>query len=261
MVKAGDDRLVALAAVFFTSGLAGLAALPFVQAPSPAAWPWLAASVVIHVLYVMGLVGAYRHGDLSRVYPLARGCGPLLVALVAGRLVGEHLSAWQVAGLVLASTGIVGLAMEPGAFGVGRRGTLWALFTGATIAGYTVADGMGGRLSGDAIGYTAWLFAFQIPVIPAYVLLTRPAAVRAYCAGGQWKRGTGGGMVALASYGIAIWAMSAAPMALVAALRETSVLFAALIGTFILREAMGAWRIAAALLVVAGQVMMNLARL
>ncbi|BBK31043.1 EamA-like transporter family protein [Stella humosa] len=258
MVKAGDDRLVALAAVFFASGVAGLAALPFVPVPAAAAWPWLAASVAIHVLYVAGLVGAYTHGDLSRVYPLARGCGPLLVALVAGRLVGEHLTLFQVAGLLLASAGIIGLAMEPGAFGVGRRGTLWALFTGATIAGYTVADGMGGRASGDAIGYTAWLFACQIPFVPLYAWLRRPAAVRAYLTGGQWKRGTGGGMVALASYGIAIWAMSVAPMALVAALRETSVLFAALIGTLILREAMGTWRIGAAILVVAGQLLMNL---
>lgn len=180
------------------------------------------------------------------------------MALVAGRLVGEHLTAWQVSGLVLVSIGIVGLALEPGALGVGRRGTLWALFTGATIAAYTVSDGMGGRVSGDALGYTAWLFAFQIPFVPVYVYLRRPAAVRAYCRRGQWKRGTGGGMVALASYGIAIWAMSAAPMALVAALRETSVLFAALIGTILLREPMGAWRIGAAALVVAGQLLMNL---
>ncbi len=259
MVKADEDRLVALAAVFLTSGLVGLAALPFVPVPAVAAWPWLAASVAIHVLYVAGLVGAYRHGDLSRVYPLARGCGPLLVALVAGRLVGEYLTAWQVAGLTLVSMGIVGLALEPGALGVGRRGTLWALFTGGTIAAYTVTDGMGGRVSGDPIGYIAWLFAFQVPFVPLYVYLRRSAAVRAYCRSGQWKRGAGGGMVALASYGIAIWAMSAAPMALVAALRETSVLFGALIGVTLLREPMGHWRIAAAVLVVAGQLLMNLA--
>ncbi|WP_374443923.1 EamA family transporter [Stella sp.] len=258
MVKAGDDRLIALAAVFLSSGIAGLLAVPFVPVPAAAAWPWLALSIVIHIFYVAGLVGAYSHGDLSRVYPIARGCGPLLVALVAGRLVGEHLTLVQAAGLVLVSVGIVGLALEPGSFGVGRRGTLWALFTGATIAGYTVSDGMGARLSGDALGYTAWLFAAQIPVIPVYAWLSRPEAVRAYLASGAWKRGAGGGMVALASYGIAIWAMSVAPMALVAALRETSVLFAALIGTLLLGEGMGRWRIAAALLVVAGQILMNI---
>ncbi|MCC7272681.1 MAG: EamA family transporter [Alphaproteobacteria bacterium] len=256
MVKADGDRLLALAAVFLTSGVAGLLALPFVPAPAPDAWPWLAASVAIHVVYVVGLVGAYRHGDLSRVYPLARGCGPLLVALVAGRLVGEHLSNLQAAGLVLASLGIVGLALEPGALGVGRRATGWALLTGLTIAGYTVTDGIGGRLSGDPIGYTAWLFALHIPWIPLYALATRPAAVRAY-ARRNWARGTAGGLVSLASYGIAIWAMTAAPMALVAALRECSVLFGALIGALVLREAMGSRRIAAAVLVVLGQLMMN----
>lgn len=260
MVKAGDDRLIALAAVFLSSGLAGLVALPFVPVPAAAAWPWLGLSIVIHIFYVAGLVGAYTHGELGRVYPIARGCGPLLVALVAGRLVGEHLSPVQAAGLLLVSAGILGLALEPGSFGVGRRGTLWALFTGATIAGYTVSDGMGARLSGDALGYIAWLFAAQIPVIPVYAWITRRAAVRAYLASGAWKRGAGGGMVALGSYGIAIWAMSVAPMAMVAALRETSVLFAALIGTFLLGESMGRWRIAAAIVVVAGQVLMNLGR-
>ncbi|MGE0718310.1 MAG: hypothetical protein AB7P02_22880, partial [Alphaproteobacteria bacterium] len=211
MVKADEDRLVALAAVFLTSGLAGLAAIPFVAAPAPEAWPWLAASVTIHVVYVAGLVGAYRHGDLSRVYPLARGCGPLLVAAVAGRLVDEHLSVPQVAGLLLASVGIVGLAFERGALGVGRSATLWALLTGLTIAAYTVADGIGGRLSGDPLGYTAWLFALHIPWIPLYALATRPEAVRRY-ATRSWARGIGGGLVSLASYGIAIWAMSVAPL-------------------------------------------------
>ncbi|MGE0718334.1 MAG: EamA family transporter, partial [Alphaproteobacteria bacterium] len=119
-----------------------------------------------------------------------------------------------------------------------------------------VADGIGGRLSGDPLGYTAWLFALHIPWVPLYALATRPEAVRRY-ATRSWARGIGGGLVSLASYGIAIWAMSVAPLALVAALRESSVLFAALIGVVLLREAMGTRRVAAAALIVAGQLLMN----
>ena len=110
MVKAGDDRLIALSAVFLSSGLAGLAALPFVPIPAAAAWPWLGLSIVIHIFYVAGLVGAYTHGELGRVYPIARGCGPLLVALVAGRLVGEHLSPVRLIGAVLIIAGVTLLA-------------------------------------------------------------------------------------------------------------------------------------------------------
>ncbi|MGE0724130.1 MAG: EamA family transporter [Alphaproteobacteria bacterium] len=257
MVKAEEDRLSALAAVLLTGGFVSLCCLPFVSVPKAAAWPWLITSVVVHVVYVAGLVGAYRHGDLSRVYPLARGSGPLLVALLAGHVVGEHLTLLQSAGLALACGGILGLALERGAFSIGRRATLYALLTGVSIAAYTIADGLGGRASGDPLGYTVWLFALEAPWISLYAILRHPNAAHAY-ARRQWKRGIGGGLVALTSYGIAIWAMSVAPMALVATLRESSVLFAALVGTLLLRESFGGRRIAAAALIVVGQVLMNL---
>ena len=257
MVKAEEDRLSALAAVLLTGGVVSLFFLPFVQVPKAAAWPWLITSVLVHVVYVAGLVGAYKHGDLSRVYPLARGSGPLLVALFAGHLVGEHLTLLQSVGLALACGGILGLALERGAFGIGRRATLYGLLTGASIAAYTIADGLGGRASGDPLGYTVWLFALEAPWITLYAVLRHPHAARTY-ARRQWKRGVGGGLVALTRSGLAIWAMTVAPMALVATLRESSVLFAALVGTFLLREAFGPRRIAAAALIVTGQVLMNL---
>jgi drug/metabolite transporter (DMT)-like permease len=259
-VKAGEDMLVSLCLVIFTTSLAALVALPFLPMPAAAAWPFLIVSALVHYLYYTALVAAYRHGDLSLTYPIARGSAPLLVAAGAWLFAGEALSAWRWVGVFTISLGIMSLA-SPGrrpARDGEAKAIVFALLTGLTIAGYTLADGLGVRISGPAFGYIAWLFVLSG--------LPMPLIVRS-CRGGDSARlirahlkvGVFGGLISGLAYGIVIWAMSVAPIAMVISLRETSVLIAAAIGSLVLKESFGARRIAAAAVIVAGAALMNLA--
>jgi drug/metabolite transporter (DMT)-like permease len=257
IVKSDSDRLASFGLVMISGSLLGAAIAPFVPLPSVAAWKWIAASVAIHVFYFVFLLRAYAHGDLSHVYPIARGLGPTLVAIFSDLLVGERVSPQEAVGVGLVSLGIIGLALGNGWRGLGGRGTLFAVLTGLTIAAYTVADGTGVRSSGNALAYIVWLNIAQGPWVFLVALCLRGAALRPYLRM-QWRRGSAGGIVAAVGYGIAIWALSLGTMAHVAALRETSVLFAALIGTIVLGERFGARRIVAASVIVGGLILMNL---
>ena len=257
-VKSDTDRLMSFGLVMLVGAIMGLVALPFVEAPRAEAWPWLLGSVTIHVFYYVFLLRAYAHGDLSHVYPIARGLAPLLVAMLAGRIAGEHLVARESIGLVLVSGGIVGLAFARGLPRQGEwRALIYAVLTGITIAGYSVVDGIGARLSGDPLGYIAWLNLLEGPWVFIVAVFRRRRATLVYLRH-FWWRGAAGGVIATIGYGIAIWALSLGAMAHVTALRETSALFGALIGAFILRESFGARRIAAAAVMVAGLLLMNL---
>ena len=258
VVKSDSDRLLSFGLVMLTGTAMGLLAAPFVTFPPAAAWPWLVASVLIHIAYYFFLLRAYAHGDLSHVYPIARGLAPLLVAIIAGRFVGEALVAREIAGVLMVSVGIVALAFSRGI----PRGNEWrpigyALLTGITIAGYSVVDGLGARAAGDALGYIAWLNVCEGPWVFIVALASRRRAIVPYLRA-YWWRGVGGGAVATIGYGIAIWALSLGAMAHVTALRETSSLFGALIGAFILKESFGWRRVAAAAVMVAGLLLMNL---
>ena len=258
IVKSDTDRLMSFGLVMLVGAIMGLVALPFVEAPRAEAWPWLLGSVTIHVFYYVFLLRAYAHGDLSHVYPIARGLAPLLVAMLAGRIAGEHLVARESIGLVLVSGGIVGLAFARGLPRQGEwRALIYAVLTGITIAGYSVVDGIGARLSGDPLGYIAWLNLLEGPWVFIVAVFRRRRATLVYLRH-FWWRGAAGGVIATIGYGIAIWALSLGAMAHVTALRETSALFGALIGAFILRESFGARRIAAAAVMVAGLLLMNL---
>lgn len=258
IVKSDTDRLMSFGLVMLVGAFMGLAALPFVDVPRAEAWPWLLGSVTIHVFYYVFLLRAYAHGDLSHVYPIARGLAPLLVAILAGRIAGEHLVARESIGLVLVSGGIVGLAFARGLPRQGEwRALIYAVLTGITIAGYSVVDGIGARLSGDPIGYIAWLNLLEGPWVFIVAAMRRRGATLVYLCH-FWWRGATGGVIATIGYGIAIWALSLGAMAHVTALRETSALFGALIGAFILKESFGARRIAAAGVMVAGLLLMNL---
>jgi drug/metabolite transporter (DMT)-like permease len=258
VVKSDADRLLSFGVVMLTGTFVCLPLVPFTSFPRSAAWPWLILSVVIHQAYYVFLLRAYAHGDLSFVYPIARGLAPLLVAIFAGRLVGEALEWREVSGVLLVSFGIVALAFSRGMpRSDDRRGLMFAVLTGITIASYTVTDGIGARASGDAFGYIAWLNILEGPWVFSVAAWRRRGAVLPYLRLHAW-RGIGGGTVATLGYGIAIWALSLGAMAHVTALRETSSLFGALIGAFILKESFGWRRIAAAAMMVAGLLMMNL---
>jgi drug/metabolite transporter (DMT)-like permease len=249
----GGDVLLDTAAVVAGSSLCGLALLAFVPLPDPAAWKFIAASATIHFGYYLTLVQAYRTGDLSFAYPLMRGTAPLIVTVLGSIFLRELPSAQMTAGILLISVGIVSIAFVQA--GGGRRhppaAAYWAFANAAIIAAYTLVDGAGARSSGNALSYVCWLIFLEGIPFDAWVLTRRGAAGRAYLHRG-WRVGLSGGACSLAAYGIVLWAMTRAPIAAVAALRETSVLFAALIGSLWLKEGFGWRRVAGAASVVAG---------
>jgi len=260
-----SDRLTTFGVIMATGTVMGLLVVPFMPPIEAAAWPYLALSVAIHVLYYVFLLKAYSYGDLSHTYPIARGLGPLLVALVSGRLIGEHLRGQDIVGVVLLSCGLIALALpmrsvvpRPG----GRHGlaTLFAVLTGFTIAGYIISDGLGVRAAGPTfdhrLSYIAWLAVVEGPWLLALAVMIKPRSVSTHLQK-NWWRGVVGGVIANVGYGIAIYALVLGPMAHVAALRETSVLFGALMGTLLLGEPFGARRVAAAAVIVVGLVLMN----
>ncbi|HSS66386.1 MAG TPA: DMT family transporter [Gammaproteobacteria bacterium] len=260
LVKTSGDRLAVLAMVNGVGSVFAMLALPFVEVPARESWIYLGASIVLHSGYYFFLIGAYRVGDLSHVYPLARGLSPLLVAGAAAVFAGETLAFVAFVGVLLACAGIVSLSFDGGLpWRSDRRPLLFALGTAVFIAAYTIVDGIGVRAAGSVSGYIAWLFALDaIPIVLVACLLRRREL--RWTLRTEWKNGVVGGVLALAAYGLVIWAMSLAAMAAVSALRETSVIFAALIGTVLLKERFGKLRLSAAALVAAGVVLMNLAR-
>jgi drug/metabolite transporter (DMT)-like permease len=197
----------------------------------------MAASVAVHVGYYATLAGAYRAGDLSHGYPIMRGTAPLLVAVATSLWLGEALSPAGWAGVLLICGGVLSLALVKNAAGGGasRQATAWALANAAIIAVYTLADGAGVRASGDALRYVVWLFVFMGLPFGLAVLAWKRGAFVAHAAR-HWRRGLAGAVLSGISYGVALWAMTRAPIAIVAALRETSVIFAALIGAWLLKE-------------------------
>nr|WP_187363369.1 DMT family transporter [Massilia frigida] len=259
LVKAGPDKLLSTVLVAGGAGVLAALALPFLALPDAASWPWLAGSACCHLAYYRLLAAAYAHGDMSHAYPLMRGSAPLLVALGSAVLVGETLGARQYGAIALICAGVLAMSLWRGAGAAppSRRATLFALLNAAVIACYTLIDGIGVRRSGAPLAYTLWLFALSAVVLLVAVMGKRQA-LREY--GRQyWKTGMLGGLVSMASYGLALWAMTAAPVAVIAALRETSILFAALIARVFLRERLGVRRLCAVGLIAGGAVAMRFA--
>lgn len=252
LVKVNGDRLTVMALITGGSGLICLPLLPFLPPPDPASWPYLGLSVLWHVGYQLFLLQAYRHGDLGHVYPIARGAAPLLVLGLAFLVAGESVGAGQVAAIIVMAAGIISLAFRGGPpLKDDPRPVLYALGTAVFIASYTVTDGSGARLTGSPHSYTVWLFALNAVPMTAIVVAVRGRDTLAACRR-HWRHGLAGGALSLAAYWLVIWALTLGPMGPVAALRETSVIFAAVIGAVFLRESFGRFRIAAAGLVAVG---------
>jgi len=258
LVKGDDDRLVTLGAVNAARFLLCVPVVLALPLPDRASWPYLATSAALHVGYYTFLLSAYRFGDLSKVYPLARGLSPLIVAAGAFAFAGERLGPVALAGVAIAGAGIASLSFGDAATRVDehRRGVFFAVGTALFIAGYTVTDGLGVRRSGHAVSYVAWLAILDgLPMLLAAAVLRRAAFAR-HLTARAWKSAVGGALQ-LTAYGLVVWALSVAPMAAVSALRETSVVFAAIIGVKLLGEPLGRRRIAAAALVAAGVAMIE----
>jgi len=258
VVKLGLDRFSSiLVLALFQSAIAALL-LPFFAWPAAAAWPWLLAGSALHTGYKLFLIRAYRHGELSQVYPLARGAAPMLVALAGAILLGERLSVAGMAAILAIVAGILLMAFSGGeALRLSRTALAWALGTACFTAAYTLVDGFGARLSGTAAGFSLWLFLIDGALMIAVALAARGPAAFAVLRP-AWRGGLAAGAMSLGSYWIAIWAFTQAPLALVAALRETSILFALLIGFVLLSERIAPARWAAAGLIVAGILLMRI---
>src|SRR5262245_34107834 len=258
LLKLNVAPVVATVLVAAAAGLLVLPLLPLAPLPAAAAWPFIVASAIIHVAYFVTLAEAYRWGDLSQVYPIARGTAPLLTAALASLWLNEVLGAIGWAGIVVLAVGILLLTFK-GARKLERfdyRAVAFALATSLTITAYTLIDGIGARLAESSLAYTVWLFIGNGISMAIYGwLCVGPDLLKAFRA--HWPIATAGAALSTAAYAIAIWAMTVAPIALVAALRETSVLFAALFGTLILREPVLPLRLLAALLVMAGALLLR----
>ncbi|MFA5914527.1 MAG: EamA family transporter [Burkholderiales bacterium] len=250
IIKSSREVMLDTALVAAGAGLLALPLAALVPLPAGASWPYLGASAAIHVGYFSTLVAAYRVGDLGHAYPLMRGIAPLLVALFGVVLLDEHPSASVWLGIALISAGILSLGLlQRGR--AQRAATLWALANAAIIAGYTLVDGTGARLSDSPAGYVAALFWLQGLLFVTLVAILRQRAAFEYAAR-NWQRGLIGGLFLISAYGIVLWAMTRAPVAAVAALRETSVIFAALLGSLFLKEPFGRQRLFAACAVALG---------
>jgi drug/metabolite transporter (DMT)-like permease len=262
-----------------------LVAIPLVIVspfPLSACWPYLLASIVIHVFYNLLLMRSYRYGEFGQVYPLARGTSPLVVTVLAAVFAAERPSAAQVAGVLVVSCGLALLVLAgrtgrraaarggsaggsgggPGngagrGGGIGRTALLAAVGTGLTIAAYTTVDGLGVRLSGSSVAYIGWLMLLESLCVPAWALARRRHELLSGTSRRVLRSGLLAGGLSVLAYGLVLWAQTRGDLAPIAALRETSVIFGAVIGTVVFREPFGRWRIAATLLVVIGVLLLN----
>ena len=241
-IKGGLDPLATTVLISIGAALVSLVFLPVTGLPAVAAWPWCAASVLIHLAYFAALIESYRAGDMGQVYPIARGSAPLMTAVATTAFIDERLGLLGWCGILLLVAGVLLLSLRGGR-GLAlldRKAVGFALFTAVTICAYSVM-----------------LFVGIGPIMVIYALASRGREVFA-AMGHHWGIGLAGGSLQLGSYGIAIWAMTVAPIAIVAALRESSVLFGAAIAVVILKEPLRAGRVAAALMIVAGLTLIRL---
>jgi drug/metabolite transporter (DMT)-like permease len=250
LVKRSNDSQ--LDTVLFAIGCSLIAAvlLPFAPPLDPSCYPWLLATLVVHVAYFLTLAAAYQHADLSLAYPVMRGIAPVLVALIA-TISGEMMNGLQMLGIALIAFGIL-MPAWVGKPWENRKGLYFAILNAGIIALYTVLDGVGVRLSGNAISYTLWLFLFNSWGILSLMIWRRSLSEVFVRARDGWRIALLGAGLSMGSYGIVLWAMTQSAIPAVAALREVSVIFAAFLGAWFLKESMGPWRIVGASLVGVG---------
>lgn len=256
LVKAGTDKSLDATLIAAGAAVCSIPFLPFLPMPGLVALPFLLASAVLQFTYFRLVGAAYTVGDIGLVYPVMRGVAPLLVAASSNLFLGETLSHAAMAGIAIISAGILTLAFE--ARHGGKHAILLALANAVVIAGYTFVDGVGARLSGNAISYTLWMSLLPPILLFCWAFYQRGFAPVTNHVRLHWWRGLVGGGGSILSYGLALWAMTKAPVAMVAALRESSILFALLISIFILKEKASIWRFAAGGIIAAGVLVMRL---
>lgn len=249
LLRGGTDRLWSMTIMCVTITLTSVVIALFLPQPAIASWKYALLSALLHVGYNLCLIRSYQSGDLSQTYPIARGSSPLLVTCAAALFAGEKMALTTLGGILLISVGILMLALRRRRLAM--PGLKYSLATGAFIAAYSVVDGMGVRLSGNALSYTVWMSALWGVLMPALYITLRDTQSLL-----RWRPGllsaAAGGLVSLLAYGIIIYAMAAAPMGAVSALRETSVLFAAVLGYLFLGETLTLRKMLACAVIVTG---------
>lgn len=259
IVKAGTDHFLDIVMVMCAAAAISITLLPFVAQPAVQSWPYLAASFVTQPTYFILLTAVYRTGEMSEAYPLMRGTAPLLVAMAGGPLIGEALPVQRWLGVALICAGVFALAIEAQQRnGAARAAAPYALLNAFVIAAYTLIDGEGVRQSGAPLAYAMWVNVITVVPLLLWTLWRRRTAFLAY-ARHRWHFGLYGGAATFGSYALSLWAMTLSPIALVAALRETSILFATAIAVLVLRERVGWARYAAIGGIAAGAVVLRLA--
>ncbi|TDV72043.1 EamA family transporter [Pseudomonas sp. LP_7_YM] len=255
VVKGGEDKLLTTCMITSVATAVALLVVPFLQLPAPQSWPFLGLSVLLQVLYFVLVATTYRMADMSQTYPIMRGTAPLLVALVSLMLFPDTLSFFAWAGIAIICVGILCMAGRPSA--EQRKGVVLALINACVIAAYTLIDGLGVRRSGAPVAYTLWIFLLTGMPLAAWALARQRVAFGSYVMR-NWRLGVVGGVGTVASYGLALWAMTVAPVAVVSALRETSILFGVTISALVLKEHLPRIRIAAACIIAAGAIVLRL---
>ena len=260
LVKRTDDKHVSMGAVVLGHAPFAAAALLYAPWPDPNAVPYLMAGAALHTGYQLFLLNSYIIGDLSQIYPLARGAAPLMVAGVSVVFLGTKLSSMELAAVVLIATGIMSLALTRQSDGLRNvRGAGFALGTAVFIAAYSLVDGLGARQAGTALGYYGTLSLINALIFSVILRITRPGAVTSVICR-NWRLTLGGGGASFAAYAMVTWAFTMAPIALVTALRETSIIFALLLGVLVLKERLNLAKLAATMLTLLGACMLRLKR-
>lgn len=258
LVKSSPDRLMELTALNLAAGVVALVALPFVGLPGKQAAPYLVATMVVHSVYYALLLLSYARGGLSLVYPIARGSSPIIVAAASGLFFSESIGLLQWVGVALIGMSIASLALSGGVKHLSSGAVLLSLATGVSIGAYTLIDGAGARVARTPTSYIVMIFVLNsLPLLVAPLIFRRGVALTRLRA--QWKTAALGGVLSFAAYGVAIWAMTRGTIALVAALRETSVVLAAMIGATFLHEPFGRSRVVASIGVALGIIVLRLA--
>ncbi len=258
LVRRAVDKLLDTVLMLGGAGLLTAVLLPALPLPATESWPYLAASVLIHVVYFSLVALAYHGAELGFAYPVMRGCAPVLSAIAVALLLNEAPTPGGWLGILLVSAGVLLLATDAWRSGKLRKGpALLALANAGVIAVYTLVDGQGARLSGNAFGYTGWMFLLTAVLVSGFAFALRGQRLIDHARQG-WPRGLLGGASTLASYGLALWAMTQAPISLVAALRETSVVFGVILAAFFLAEPVTPLRALSIVTVVAGAVAIKL---
>ena len=260
VVKGGSDKLLGMTAIVLGHIPPAAIAIPFVPSPDPASWPWLAGGVALHTGYQFFLLSSYRIGDLTQVYPIARGTAPMLVAGVTIVFLGVNLSRSELLAIALIGTGIMSLSLVRQQDGQhNARAAVLAFATGCFIAGYSLVDGLGARQAGTAVGFYSWLTIINGLVFAVLMSLWQPGIVR------RLPREAPvaflfGGSASYVAYGLVIWSFTHAPIALVTALRETSIIFALLIGVVVLRERLDLIKLASTIVTLSGAILLRFSR-